>query len=215
MISMTSPGVTAQVLSAPGACTPFPDCTDPFILSFNESGTGEISVNGGPVTTLTGKLMADPTVAGGPAVLTYLLPEAVITGDAEFTEPGSPARALSNVLRFTDNAGHLSGVATGAGARMIFYSDVETSPEPNLLGDTGIPAIVGGPNVPGINFVIGGEFGTEASNGWAYQPGGNIYDGVSDSVPEPATWVMMLMGFAGLGLAGYRKAKNRMALFGA
>ena len=26
-------------------------------------------------------------------------------------------------------------------------------------------------------------------------------------VPEPTTWAMMLLGFAGLGLAGYRHAK--------
>jgi hypothetical protein len=26
-------------------------------------------------------------------------------------------------------------------------------------------------------------------------------------VPEPSTWAMMLAGFAGLGLAGYRRAK--------
>jgi hypothetical protein len=33
---------------------------------------------------------------------------------------------------------------------------------------------------------------------------------VSDvsSVPEPSTWAMMLLGFAGLGFAGYRKAKT-------
>jgi len=34
-----------------------------------------------------------------------------------------------------------------------------------------------------------------------------------NSVPEPSTWAMMLLGFAGLGLAGYRKAKaDRTAL---
>ena len=27
------------------------------------------------------------------------------------------------------------------------------------------------------------------------------------SVPEPSTWAMMLLGFAGLGFAGYRRAK--------
>jgi PEP-CTERM motif-containing protein len=27
-------------------------------------------------------------------------------------------------------------------------------------------------------------------------------------VPEPSTWAMMLLGFAGLGFAGYRKAKS-------
>jgi hypothetical protein len=33
---------------------------------------------------------------------------------------------------------------------------------------------------------------------------------VENSVPEPATWVMMVLGFAGLGFAGYRKA-DRMS----
>jgi hypothetical protein len=27
------------------------------------------------------------------------------------------------------------------------------------------------------------------------------------TVPEPSTWAMMLIGFAGLALAGYRRAK--------
>jgi hypothetical protein len=28
------------------------------------------------------------------------------------------------------------------------------------------------------------------------------------SVPEPSTWAMMLLGFAGLAYAGYRKTKR-------
>jgi PEP-CTERM motif len=28
-----------------------------------------------------------------------------------------------------------------------------------------------------------------------------------NGVPEPATWEMMMFGFAGLGFAGYRKAR--------
>jgi hypothetical protein len=31
---------------------------------------------------------------------------------------------------------------------------------------------------------------------------------VSTSVPEVSTWGMMLLGFAGLGFAGYRRTKN-------
>jgi len=30
----------------------------------------------------------------------------------------------------------------------------------------------------------------------------------ASAVPEPSTWAMMLIGFAGLGFAGYRRAKN-------
>ena len=33
--------------------------------------------------------------------------------------------------------------------------------------------------------------------------------------PEPSTWAMMLLGFAGLGFAGYRKAKNARFAFSA
>ena len=31
---------------------------------------------------------------------------------------------------------------------------------------------------------------------------------VSGAIPELSTWAMMLLGFAGLGYAGYRKAKR-------
>lgn len=35
---------------------------------------------------------------------------------------------------------------------------------------------------------------------------------VEGTVPEPSTWAMMLLGFAGLGYAGYRKARQTRAL---
>jgi uncharacterized membrane protein len=38
------------------------------------------------------------------------------------------------------------------------------------------------------------------------------FSGPVDSVPEPSTWAMMLLGFAGLGLAGYRRANATSAL---
>ena len=31
------------------------------------------------------------------------------------------------------------------------------------------------------------------------------------TVPEPSTWAMMLIGFAGLGFAGFRRAKSKPA----
>ena len=37
----------------------------------------------------------------------------------------------------------------------------------------------------------------------------------STAAPEPATWAMMLLGFAGLGFAGYRRTKKSDATFAA
>ncbi len=36
--------------------------------------------------------------------------------------------------------------------------------------------------------------------------------GLFPAVPEPSTWAMMLLGFAGLGFAGYRASRKRAAL---
>jgi PEP-CTERM motif len=38
---------------------------------------------------------------------------------------------------------------------------------------------------------------------------------VSGAVPEPSTWAMLLLGFAGLGYAGYRQAKTSAAVLAA
>ncbi len=49
--------------------------------------------------------------------------------------------------------------------------------------------------------------------GQAYKPLGNSYDigvALSNSVPEPSTWAMLLLGFAGLGFSGYRR-RTRLA----
>ena len=64
-----------------------------------------------------------------------------------------------------------------------------------------------------------------------YSNGGNgpgvygvvvLVDGVADyksagglsltAAPEPSTWAMMMLGFAGLGFAGYRKARTTSAI---
>jgi hypothetical protein len=39
--------------------------------------------------------------------------------------------------------------------------------------------------------------------------------GMSESVPEPSTWAMMLIGFAGFAFAGYHKAKKNKVVFAA
>ena len=50
--------------------------------------------------------------------------------------------------------------------------------------------------------------------------GENMNDGfvtisLESTVPEPSTWAMMLLGFAGVGFAGYRRARRSRAAFAA
>lgn len=45
----------------------------------------------------------------------------------------------------------------------------------------------------------------------------NSYNGAFtvSAVPEPSTWAMLMLGFAGLGFAGYRRSKARSVSFSA
>jgi hypothetical protein len=48
---------------------------------------------------------------------------------------------------------------------------------------------------------------------WTWGSGANqnftLVIGGGSTVPEPSTWAMMLIGFAGLGFVGYRSAELR------
>jgi hypothetical protein len=43
---------------------------------------------------------------------------------------------------------------------------------------------------------------------------GNLTEARAAPVPEPSTWAMMLLGFAGLGFAGYRQTRRGRAAIG-
>ena len=72
-------------------------------------------------------------------------------------------------------------------------------------------------------FSVGADTAVDLySNGVGFAPPGlefgavianhdTLLDSVSNialSTPEPSTWAMMVLGFAGLGFAGYRKARK-------
>jgi hypothetical protein len=37
-------------------------------------------------------------------------------------------------------------------------------------------------------------------------------DSVASAVPEPSTWAMMILGFAGIGFMSYRRSRKSIAI---
>jgi hypothetical protein len=80
------------------------------------------------------------------------------------------------------------------------------------------PPYFGGPQLtftnplgsPGPDPIIVGEGGPSWEN-LSYSVGGPpirfLATGIATPVPEPATWAMLIAGFAGLGAVGYRRAR--------
>ena len=58
---------------------------------------------------------------------------------------------------------------------------------------------------PGIDLTIAYNLVADGSGGFGFD------FAVGGAVPEPSTWAMMLIGFAGLGYAGYRRAREPRA----
>lgn len=166
-----------------------------FTLYFDENANGSWSpgslVNStGPGLNLdVGQMLPDPTQAGNPLVLTYMLPlvpgDTVFSGDIRIWDDPNHT-VLSDVITFTDAAGNIDG--TQVADRMIIYSGDNLG----SLADTGIPAVLLPNDGGGIVENPNGSFE------WAPAgPNNNVYIGLSD-VPEPGTLLLLAAGLPAL-----------------
>ena len=79
-----------------------------------------------------------------------------------------------------------------------------------VLGITAIPASAGLVTVPKGEFIKESDAGSAVMNG-----NEDVKDlvqtvgAVAPGVPEPSTWVLMLLGFGAIGFAGYRATQRR------
>lgn len=173
-------------------------------ITVDEDGHGTATVADRTVPLPEGTTR-DPGPGGMVGVLTYILGDVrVVPGDVRLSELVGTALVVSDIARFESNP---DTTATDTGARMFFYSD--TADGMDALADVGLP----GASAP--NAVTIPEVGIEGGNGAIYKPGVNdpgyvtgfdvTYHFISDAVPEPTTWGLMLLGFGALGIAIRRK----------
>ena len=110
--------------------------------------------------------------------------------------------------------------AIGSGGSVTVYSGLDGSG--TALASLALPTTPSGP-CPGYNagfcsfYPIGVGFsGTAESVSFAGAANEIVFDdvtfgSVTPGVPEPATWVLMMLGLAGVGMAGRRMAKRTVA----
>ena len=116
-----------------------------------------------------------------------------------FSITNGPIDYLSGM--FTDavfgSGGALTLNASGPGESVTFSSNVI---EPALIHGLNPAIALSFTDVtPGVS--IGGPVGSRSLNSFRSDVSGDF----SNTVPEPSTWAMMLLGFAGLAYAGYRR----------
>jgi hypothetical protein len=125
------------------------------------------------------------------------------------TTPGSQADVgwtydVSGVPKLTDAYAVYAGTMTGTGTTDL--SEVLSNGiSLNLTGPGATSAIfspIGSLNVIKDQNDFAGSAGSADSS---------ILGNAFSVVPEASTWAMMLLGFAGLGYAGYRRTRDRLA----
>ena len=93
------------------------------------------------------------------------------------------------------------------------YDDILTNPSEFGFTNTTDPCM--GPPVCATPDTFFYYFNSHPSDAAHHIVGNDLFTevlGLSSPVPEPSTWAMMLLGFVGLGFAGYRGAKKRTAV---
>ena len=136
----------------------------------------------------------------------------------DFDATGTPPVDTSAAAIAADGLVMLSTVAgTGGSQYLTDAENILVSLSSNYLDNGGdangpgesvlIDGYPGGANATNTALIYGDYYFTEAllrlQNVLDGKPGWVLYS----PVPEPSTWAMMLLGFAGVGVAGYRRAR--------
>ncbi len=135
----------------------------------------------------------------------------VATGQLDAVSSGSTytITSISGTWKGATNSGAISGLSNYAGADQLLYP---TAPYADMGG---ISFVVNGVDYNWSNYIGGsgsalGAIAVSTLDQYGY---GASQIGIASvtvtAVPEAATWLMMLSGFAALGLVGYRRRNDR------
>ena len=148
------------------------------IHSANYDIVGEITTNGNQLTSITGQVsgLLNATIDG----LAYQ-PNLYYTSDNLFspTGLGLPGPLVTN-----------EGILFGAGGYFLNIYSVQNGPAYDYY-------------ISNSQFV--GSYYVDPSSAPLFSPGDLILGGTITAVPELSTWAMMIVGFAGLAVAGRRR----------
>ena len=208
-----------SVLAA--AALPIPAADASVLLIFGQTGTAD-TVTGtrtGSSTTITSSTSVDIDEIDAASIMTPI--SATFTLSATNSGPattsgGEITQHYNGTFSITSGATNfLSGTFSDAvfgsgGALTLSASNPSPTQSVTFTSNVIAPSLISAfDRAMSLSF-------TDVSPSAAIVPGtGTLRSFTSDvsgdfsaTVPEPSTWAMMLLGFAGLGYAAYRKTKN-------
>jgi hypothetical protein len=210
-----------SVLAA--AALPIPAANASVLLIFGQTGTGD-TVTGtqtGSSTTITSDTTVDIDEIDAASITTPISAtftlSATNTGPATMTG-GEILQHYNGTFSITSGAtnflsGTFSDAVFGAGGALTLSAS-NPSPTQSISFTSNViaPSLINAFDRAGsLSFtdvtppaaIVAGTLGSFTSD---------VSGNFSSTVPEPSTWAMMLLGFAGLGYVGLRKARTRSAI---
>lgn len=182
----------------------------PTILAANTTGVGDATYTGAPDDIYLGVGGQTVTFDFGDFRLLDAAGQDFNVYEVDF---GVPELNLVDVLVSSDNLTFVSVLASSAGAIDLAGDEAHGDASYRYSFDLGAATLAG---ITDIRYV---QIEGDGTGSAGFQTGFDLdaigaanFRQIASAVPEPATWAMMLIGFAGIGLSFRRGRKTGPAL---